>query len=94
MGPNGFGEREDLAEKKLNRFISSLPTTPKKNPEKPTNTTSMLVLIIDHLLSNCCGSLSGWFLFFFLLPTRSRFNNGNQFPVVSLVTFMTSNQSK
>ena len=65
MGPNGFGEREDLAEKKLNRFISSLPTTPKKNPEKPTNTTSMLVLIIDHLLSNCCGSLSGWFLFFF-----------------------------
>ena len=30
MGPNGFGEREDLAEKKLNRFISSLPTTPKK----------------------------------------------------------------
>ena len=64
MGPNGFGEREDLAEKKLNRFISSLPTTPKKNPEKPTNTTSMLVLIIDHLLSNCCGSLSRWFLFF------------------------------
>ena len=33
-------------------------------------------------------------LIFFLLPTRSRFNNGNQFPVVSLVTFMTSNQSK
>ena len=45
-------------------------------------------LIIVHLLSNCCCASPA----FFLLPTRSRFNNGNQFPVVSLVTFMTSNQ--
>ena len=56
---------EDLAKKKLNRFISSLPTTPKKIQSPPTQHPSMLVLIIDHLLSNCCGCLSGWFLFFF-----------------------------
>ena len=95
MGPNGFGEREDLAEKKLNRFISSLPTTPKKNPEKPTNTTYIHASFDNRPFIVQLLWLPLWMvLIFFLLPTRSRFNNGNQFPVVSLVTFMTSNQSK
>ena len=56
---------EDLAKKKLNRFISSLPTTPKKIQSPPTQHPSMLVLIIDHLLSNCCGSLDGSYFFSF-----------------------------